>query len=262
MTSHGAALREASDDEELAASVMNDWRTARLDPPDRALCAFAERLTASPARMEDGDVDALRAQGFADEAICDAVQVIAWFNYRNRVVKAPGSDLEPGRQPAPRASQAEQPPVVPPPRDAAVTLEAVTKDNFGAVLRLQVSPYQQRFVASNAISLAQSTFHPGTTCLAVAAGGVPVGFTMFELQPEEHALYVVRFMIDARFQGLGFGKAAMARIAEHARMLEGVTRVTLSYVPAPGSPERFYASLGFVATGALHEGELEMELRL
>ena len=35
--------------------------------------------------MTRDDIDALRAQGFNDPQISDAVQVIAYFNYINRV---------------------------------------------------------------------------------------------------------------------------------------------------------------------------------
>lgn len=42
-------------------------------------------------------MDALRAAGFDDTAIHDAAQVIAYFNYINRVADALGVDLEPGK---------------------------------------------------------------------------------------------------------------------------------------------------------------------
>jgi alkylhydroperoxidase family enzyme len=42
------------------------------------------------------DLDELRRAGFGDAAIHDAVQVIAYFNYINRVADALGVDPEPG----------------------------------------------------------------------------------------------------------------------------------------------------------------------
>ena len=45
--------------------------------------------------MGEHDADALRAQGLDDEAISDAIQVIAYFNYINRVAEAVGTDSEP-----------------------------------------------------------------------------------------------------------------------------------------------------------------------
>ena len=74
---------------------MNDWREAELDPADEALCVFAEKLTLSPSKMQRADLDVLRAAGFDDRAIHDATQVIAYFNYINRIADALGTDLEP-----------------------------------------------------------------------------------------------------------------------------------------------------------------------
>jgi len=81
--------------------VAQDWRTAELAPAERALCAFAERLTLTPGAMTAGDLDALRAQGLDDHAVHDAIQVIAYFNYINRVADAVHVDLEPGMPPYP-----------------------------------------------------------------------------------------------------------------------------------------------------------------
>ena len=73
--------------------MARDWRTAPLDSADRALCAFAAKLTLRPQQMTPDDLEALRAQGFDDRAIHDAVQVIGYFNYITRV--ADGLGVEP-----------------------------------------------------------------------------------------------------------------------------------------------------------------------
>jgi alkylhydroperoxidase family enzyme len=41
------------------------------------------------------DVDGLRAHGWDDAAIHDAIQVIAYFNYINRVAEGVGIEPEP-----------------------------------------------------------------------------------------------------------------------------------------------------------------------
>jgi uncharacterized peroxidase-related enzyme len=78
---------------------MGDWRRADLEPADRALCAFAEKLTATPGAMAEADVEALRSVGFDDEAVHDAIQVVSYFNYINRVAEAVRVDLEPEMPP-------------------------------------------------------------------------------------------------------------------------------------------------------------------
>ena len=48
-----------------------------------------------PASIGEADVQALRDHGWSDAAIHDAIQVIAYFNYINRVADAVGVDDEP-----------------------------------------------------------------------------------------------------------------------------------------------------------------------
>ena len=61
---------------------------------DSALCAYAEKLTFSPAAMNEADIDGLRDAGLDDIAIHDATQVIGYFNYINRVADALGVERE------------------------------------------------------------------------------------------------------------------------------------------------------------------------
>ena len=53
------------------------------------------KLSACPAAVGRQDVDVLRAHDVTDEAIHDAIQVIAYFNYINRVAEGVGVDPEP-----------------------------------------------------------------------------------------------------------------------------------------------------------------------
>ncbi len=75
-------------------AVARAWREAPLAPADRALCAFAAVLTHDQHRCTPAELEALRAQGFDDTAIHDAVQVIAYFNYITRVADALGVEPE------------------------------------------------------------------------------------------------------------------------------------------------------------------------
>ena len=79
----------------LVSEVKEDFRRAALTPVQRALCEFAEKLSVRPGEMNRADLEALRSSGLSDRAILDAVQVIAYFNYINRVADALGVDREP-----------------------------------------------------------------------------------------------------------------------------------------------------------------------
>lgn len=75
-------------------AIASDWRAAKLDEADRALCAYAEKLTLRPTEMDETDVQGLRSAGWDDAAIHDATQVIGFFNYINRVADALGVERE------------------------------------------------------------------------------------------------------------------------------------------------------------------------
>lgn len=69
---------------------MKDPYAASLSDVDRALVLFAEKLTRTPGQMQEADLDELRSLGLGDRAILDAVQVVALFNYYNRVADGLG----------------------------------------------------------------------------------------------------------------------------------------------------------------------------
>ena len=53
------------------------------------------RVTRVPAGIRRRDLENLRKHGLADRDILDAVEVISYFNYINRVADALGIDPEP-----------------------------------------------------------------------------------------------------------------------------------------------------------------------
>jgi uncharacterized peroxidase-related enzyme len=58
------------------------------------MCAWAEKLTLTPGAMTEADVQQLRDAGWSDLEVHDAAQVVAYFNYVNRLADGLGVDLE------------------------------------------------------------------------------------------------------------------------------------------------------------------------
>lgn len=145
--------------------------------------------------------------------------------------------------------------------DAAVTLRPITKETLRPILRLKVAPEQEHFVASNAVSIAQAYFDQEIAWFrAVYADETPVGFLMLEDDVANQKYFLWRFMIDARYQGSGFGKRAIDLLVEHVKTRPGAQALFVSCVPGEGSPCPFYERLGFVPTGEVDEGEIVMRL--
>ena len=148
-----------------------------------------------------------------------------------------------------------------------VTLREITAGTVRSVIALAVAESQKGFVAPNAVSLAQALFAPEAWYRAIYFQEELVGFVMLADEsllsplPEPPKVGVWRFMIDAKFQGRGYGRAALLKVIEHVRAKCVFDRLELSYVPGPGCPEPFYAALGFRPTGRMDESEVVLELR-
>jgi uncharacterized peroxidase-related enzyme len=67
-----------------------DWRTAGLDPATMALLDYAEKLTVEPAAIGEEEIETLRRHGFDDAGISSVTQVVAYFNYINRIAEGLG----------------------------------------------------------------------------------------------------------------------------------------------------------------------------
>lgn len=75
--------------------MKHNYIRAKLSPRQKALCKFAELVTRSPAAIRPQDLETLRKHKLNDRDILDAVEVISYFNYINRVADALGVDPEP-----------------------------------------------------------------------------------------------------------------------------------------------------------------------
>jgi uncharacterized peroxidase-related enzyme len=92
---HANDLRAEGADDELVEAVQLDYTRARLEPSVGALCDFAVKSTRAPAAIGQEDIDELRSHGWSDRGVHDAIQVVAYFNYINRVADAVGIEDEP-----------------------------------------------------------------------------------------------------------------------------------------------------------------------
>ena len=146
-------------------------------------------------------------------------------------------------------------------RGSEVSLREVNDDNFWQVVNLSVADDQRKFVASNAVSMAQAYFHREVAWFrAIYADDTPVGFLMLEDKPKEAKYFLWRLMVDERYQGMDFGYRAMELLIAHVKTRPNATKLLTSYEAGEGSPLGFYKKLGFEPTGEVIDGEEVMEL--
>ncbi len=94
IVSHGHALRVALGGDEagevLADHIATNWRHAELDDRQRAICDYAEKLTATPHNMSEDDLETLFATGLSKDEVWDVVEIAAMYNFTNRMALATG----------------------------------------------------------------------------------------------------------------------------------------------------------------------------
>jgi alkylhydroperoxidase family enzyme len=70
--------------------VLENHRTAPIDEAMKALFTFIEKMNAQSNTIRREDVDAVKAAGWSDEAIYDAITVCALFKFYNAWIDATG----------------------------------------------------------------------------------------------------------------------------------------------------------------------------
>ena len=159
-----------------------------------------------------------------------------------------------------------------------ITLEKITYKNYIKVIwGLKVARDQKNFVASNKGSLAEAyvaiTNGGHAFPFAICRNKKPIGFLMIgygmgeddDLEGEDPAFVemarksycIWRLMIDKRYQGKGYGKAAMRLALDFIRTFPCGEADTcwLSYEPENERAKKLYASFGFVERPQFYKGQ-------
>ncbi len=152
-----------------------------------------------------------------------------------------------------------------------IHLEKLTWDTADDVLKLRVAKEQKEFVASNSDSLIDAYFavtEEGKTVypFGIYRGKKAVGFLMISyhcvwrenLDFAKNSYYIWRFMIDKRYQGKGYGRAALQCAIDFIRTFPcgQAACCWLSYEPENAAAGKLYRSFGFVERPELcGEGE-------
>ena len=145
---------------------------------------------------------------------------------------------------------------------AVVVLREITAATVRAICALETSEAQRRFVAPNAVSIAQAYFESRALFRAVYADELAVGFVMWKPADDPGVAYPWRFMIDRRHQRKGYARQAIMLLIDDVRDA-GYGQLTTSVVLGPGGPLDFYRSLDFIETDAtLATGERVLVRRL
>lgn len=155
-----------------------------------------------------------------------------------------------------------------------VQLRKITHDNFDAVMELSMTDEQKGNVDSSIYCLAKAYVkilndEKPPMIFAICnndevIGYVDIGF--YELSEDsflskkygdKYTYGINRFMIDKKHQGKGFGKQAMMKVIEYIETFpQGqADAVATSYWLVNEAVRKLFASVGFVETGAIWDGQ-------
>lgn len=85
VVAHGAILRIRARDPLLADQVAINYRKADITPRQKAMLAFAMKLSGDSASVSDADLAVLTEHGFSQEDIWDIGAITAFFALSNRM---------------------------------------------------------------------------------------------------------------------------------------------------------------------------------
>ena len=145
-----------------------------------------------------------------------------------------------------------------------ISLRAVTEENFDAVVSMK-RPEGEDLVATNAYSLAQCWLYRDNgdvfPCV-VYHDDDPVGFLLLEEDVDEKELILWRLMFPEEHTNKGYGREVVCQVIELARASGKYNRITLICHPENTRARHLYERQGFVPTGQILHGEVELELKL
>ena len=149
-------------------------------------------------------------------------------------------------------------------------LRPVRREDVRPLLAMQVSPDQAHYVAPNSVTLSQAPYETGAHVFGIWNDVTLVGllamvdnrdYKYAEPGDDPNSAYMWRLLIDRKHQRCGYGRAAIMEMCQWVRA-RGLPRIFTSVVIGNSAAASLYASLGFIDTGRVIDGEDEMCLQL
>lgn len=144
-----------------------------------------------------------------------------------------------------------------------IILKEITKDNIDDVIALKVREDQNRFVISNAESLAKAYVYSKTAYpFAVYDDETLVGFIMMGYYELKDYYTLWEFMIDYRYQNKGYGRQALKLGLDFVKDKFNPDSIYTGVAPGNSVAKGLYESVGFKDTGLVENGMEEMRMSL
>jgi len=133
-----------------------------------------------------------------------------------------------------------------------ITIKEITAENWVDAVKLKVKEEQGNFVATNAVSIAQSKFQSFIECYGIYSDDKMVGFSAIGKNPEDETIWIVRHMIDENFQGKGLGKSGLKTVIMFMKEKFKSDAIFLDVAKENEIATNLYVKAGFKPTGKKH----------
>ncbi len=94
---HSEALEHVEKDPAALEKTVKEFSGKHASPRDKALLAYAAKLTLKPREITEDDIKDMRDAGLTDQEILRANLVASYFNFLNRVTLGLGVQVEKGQ---------------------------------------------------------------------------------------------------------------------------------------------------------------------
>lgn len=142
-----------------------------------------------------------------------------------------------------------------------ICLTDITPDNWR--MELNVAESQKNWVADPAVLLARAYAyrHQNSRAFLIYNDETPVGMGLYYDCPERNSYDISQIFIDQRYQGCGYGKAAIKLLLNDMRNEGKYSNVVLCYIEGNDAARKLYEQFDFVETGR-DGNEIIMEMTL
>jgi diamine N-acetyltransferase len=137
-----------------------------------------------------------------------------------------------------------------------IELREITSENLEDCIRLQPADDQKTFMSPIVYSIAESKVSPEEVPLAMYDGDELVGFIMYGVSPTDGNYWILRLMVDKRYQHRGYARDAVKEVLRRLSERTDCAEVRVSYEPDNTIGAHLYESLGFRPTGEMLFGEV------
>ena len=145
-----------------------------------------------------------------------------------------------------------------------IQLREISKSNWQEIAALKLDPSQKDYVFENSYSITESFFCENSVAKGIFLNDKAIGFIMYESLADEDKpdeVEFLRYMIDAEYQGKGFGKQAFAIALDDIKQNKKPKKIHICFAKENTAANRLYSKFGFVDNGIDEHGQINLMLQ-